>query len=163
MRRTYSIILVVALSLAVIGTAEAKKKKTPAPDPGYPGKAATHTLTLQKVLISDVDFSRDSTGNPLPVSIEITEDGALVTPTSGDTTIQGTRGEYALKTPVQWLINFDPHKNYQVIITEVVPVGSTGKRIMVPATPKQGFWPFGEMAGKMVVGKQSYLVFVDKT
>ena len=75
----------------------------------------------------------------------------------------GTRGEHMLQAPTQWMINFDPHKNYQVIITEVVPLGGSGKRITVPATPKQGFWPFGEFAGKVFFGKESYLLFVDKT
>jgi hypothetical protein len=162
MKRSYSIMLVVLLSLAVIGTAEAKKKHVQKADPAYPGKAATHTVVLQKVLLSDRDFSRDSTGNPLPIAIEITENGTLLTPSTGDTVLQGTRGERMLQAPVQWLINFSPDKNYQIILTEVVPAGMTGKRIITPATPKQGLWPIGENGGKVSVGQDSYLQFTDK-
>jgi len=50
-----------------------------------------------------------------------------------------------------------------MMITEQVPPGgAAGKRITVPATPKQGFWPWGEFAGKISVGRDSYLLFVDK-
>jgi len=164
MKRAYLFIILAALCLAVVGNAEAKKHKPPKENPAYPGKAATHTLILQRVLFSDLDFSRDSTGGPRQIAVELTENGNAVMPTSGDTLLDGTRGERLLQTPIQWIVNFDPHKNYQLILTEQVPMGASvaGKRIITPATPRAGYWPFGEQVGKLSVGKSSYLQFVDK-
>ncbi|HEY3295524.1 MAG TPA: hypothetical protein VGL38_08795 [bacterium] len=164
MRRSYPIILALILVLALAGASEAKKHKAPAADPGYPGKAQTHQVILQKVLLSDFDLTRDTTGATRSIIVELLEDGNVIVPSNGDTTITGMRGEHLLETPVQWLVNYDPRKNYQVIITEQLAPGATntGNRIMVPATPKAGYWPFGVMAGKVPFGKESYLQFVDK-
>jgi hypothetical protein len=151
--------------LAALLSVGCRKRVEPAPAPpparSEPKQAETHVVRLVKVQFSEFDFSLTSAGEPMDIRITLLEDGKDVTATSGSQLLAGRRGERALDSPVEWLVRFDPHKNYQIVLTEQAPPGETGKRTFIPATPRLGYWPIGEGNGHLTFGAESYLEFSD--
>jgi len=126
-------------------------------NPMYPNKAATHVVELYKVQIGAKDFNLSTFGNPLNITVSLKENGATI----ASKLLSGTRGERVLKTPVSWVINFDPNKNYQIVIVEESFIADA-YRYSIPGTPKIGYWPIAENNGLVRFGKESYFQFRDK-
>jgi len=125
--------------------------------PLYPNKYETHILELYKVQISDHDFNLSSFGNPLLLEIKILENGNIIK----QKLLNGKRGERKLKNPVQWVINFNPKNNYQLVLSESAVIADT-YIYKFPATPKIGMWPFIINNGIIKIGIDSKLYFRDK-
>lgn len=132
-------------------------------------EAGIHHLRLTAVQIGASDFSLSSFGNPLDISMRILENGKEVPrsdkpATNGfpvPVTLMGRRGERLIDPPIEWTVNFDPKKNYQIVLAELSVVAAT-KTWNLPATPKLGEWPFQYNGGKLLFGKESYLQFEDE-
>lgn len=129
-------------------------------NPMYPGKAETHVVELYRVQIGHEDFNLSSFGNPLNIRVMIKENGEVLDQKNYQY-ISGKRGEREFEKPIVWTINFDPKKNYQIVLYEdSIIADATGWSI--PGTPKMGYWPIGENGGKIYFGENSYLQFRDK-
>lgn len=125
-----------------------------------PGKTATHLVELYKVQIGANDFNLSSFGNPLDIEVIFKENGNVINP-QGIYLLDGKRGERFLKKPMVWVVNFDPNKNYQIVLKEISIVAAA-QSWSIPGTPKIGYWPVGENNGHISFGKDSYLEFRDK-
>jgi hypothetical protein len=126
-------------------------------NPMYPNKAATHVVEFYKVQIGADDFSLSTFGNPLDIKVSIKENGKTI----ASQLIYGTRGERVFKTPISWIINFDPEKNYQIVLEEQSIIASAYVW-EIPGTPKIGYWPIAKNNGIVTFGKNSYLGFKDR-
>jgi hypothetical protein len=139
------------------------KKEVPQRNPLKPETAETHVVELYKVQISDDDFHRSSFGNPLKIRISLLENG-IELPSSNITVppilLWGTRGERFLDRPIQWTVNFDPKKNYQIVLEEQAIVAQAWSWL-IPKTPKLGIWPIGAPDGLIRLGRDSYIQFHD--
>jgi len=153
--------LLICFSLLFIGCdSYSPPQKTSQPDPMRPGKAATHIVELYKVQIGAKDFNLSSFGNPLDIEVIFKENGNVISP-QGIYLLDGKRGERILNKPMVWVVNFDPNKNYQIVLKEVSIVASA-QSWSIPGTPKIGYWPIGVNNGHISFGKDSYLQFRDK-
>ena len=157
--RWVSILLLAGL--VGVGCRKRIEPAPPPPQPSQPVRAETHVVRLIKVQFSEFDFSLSAAGQPMDLRVSLLEDGKEVEATSGSRLLSGRRGERVLDSPVEWLVRFDPNKNYQVVLTEQAPPGETGKRTFIPATPRLGYWPIGEKNGHLAFGAESYLEFSD--
>lgn len=152
-----TLFLIFVIVLSGCSRNETPKQKNIA-SPLYPEKAQTHILELYKVQISEYDFNLSSFGNPLKINISLLENGEEIK----SVILSGKRGERTLKEPVQWVVNFAPTNNYQLILKEISIVADAAIWL-IPATPKIGYWPIGSNNGAISFGKESILYFRDKT
>ncbi|MCK4813936.1 MAG: hypothetical protein KAT14_08375 [Candidatus Marinimicrobia bacterium] len=126
----------------------------------FPKERATHVVELFQVQIGANDFNLSTFGNPLDIHIYIKENGRTISSVT-PLYLYGTRGERILSKPIVWVVNFNPEKNYQIVVTEESIIAATNTWA-IPETPKIGYWPFGFNGGKLYFGKDSYLLFRDK-
>ena len=131
-------------------------------DDRYPKREGTHVLELYKVRIGAADFGKSLFGKPLKIRIELRENGRNVATSAGSNVISGGRGEQVLRTPVRWVVNFDPQRTYQISVEERGILAKHRTKRTIPAEAKAGFWPFAESNGHLAFGKDSYLEFRDK-
>jgi hypothetical protein len=151
-------------SLAKPESTAVKKEVAPERNPIQPGVAETHIVELYKVQISDDDFHRSSFGNPLKIRVALLQNGEEIKSANHampPILLRGTRGERLLETPIQWVVDFNPEKNYQIVLEEQSIVADAWKW-MIPKTPKLGIWPVGVPDGMIHIGKDSYIQFHDK-
>jgi len=131
-------------------------------DPAHPKKAATHVVTLKKVQFGAEDFNLNSFGNPLNIEVILREDGNRIPPIGTESIVlDGKRGERLIRSKIQWAVNFDPTRNYQVVLEEKAIIANA-RVWSLPGTPKIGYWPIGENNGKLIFGRDSYIAFSDK-
>jgi hypothetical protein len=130
-------------------------------DPRFPKKAATHVVELYKVQIGAQDFGLSTFGNPLNIKVSLKEDGQEIASNNPGVVLNGRRGERILQTPIQWVVNFNPQKNYQIYLEEQAIIASA-HTWSIPGTPKIGYWPIAENKGHIAFGQESYLEFRDK-
>lgn len=157
------------LSLIIYFNVAVRTHKNPLasvlPDPRFPRDAATHIVQLDRVQIGAKDFNLSTFGNPLDIEISLLANGSKI-PAQGEsvsdpsTKISGKRGERNIQ-PIQWIVNFDPQKNYQIVLEEKSIIADA-RRWSLPGTPKIGYWPIGENNGTLRFGVESYLHFIDK-
>lgn len=122
-----------------------------------PTNSSDWLVRLDEVQIGAKDFHKSLMGTPLDISIELYEDGQLMT-ASTSTTLPGVRGQRRLRNPMRWLLHFDPASNYQLVVREEALIAETS-RWEIPQTPKIGKWPFAAEHGRIGFGKESYLQF----
>ncbi len=131
-------------------------------DPTRPRIAAIHVVKLLRVQFGAEDFNLSTFGNPLKIEVTIREDGKTIRSNQPDFVIlDGTRGERTNRSNIQWTVNFDPTRNYQVVLEEKAIIANV-LRWSLPATPKIGYWPIGVNKGKLNFGRDSYIEFSDK-
>jgi hypothetical protein len=126
-----------------------------------PEKKGDWLIQLEEVQISPADFHTTLLGDePLDIQIRLLSDGQELRP-STSATLPGIRGQRRLKKAMRWLVEFNPQRNYQLVIEEKALVAETS-RYAIPPTPKIGKWPFAARDGVVRFGKDSYLKFVLK-
>jgi hypothetical protein len=121
-------------------------------DPHYPKSTMEHTVTIDRVMITDADFHKSTTGGPLDVQVSLLENGREINPSTTNE-FDGTRGERVLEKPLIWHVNFSPNNNYQLVVKEQAIIADASKW-MIPETPKLGYWP---IESKIKLGSSSYL------
>jgi hypothetical protein len=159
--KTVSWVFFIAV-LAIIGcTRDQQKELAKLIDPRFPKRAATHVVELYKVQIGASDFGLSTFGNPLDINISLRQDGMGIAQSNGNHFLRGQRGERVLQEPIQWVVNFDPNKNYQIYLEEQSIIASRHSWA-IPGTPQIGYWPIAENKGHISFGQNSYLEFRDK-
>ena len=131
-------------------------------DDRYPKREGTHVIELYKVQIGAADFGKSLLGKPLKIKIELRENGRNVPTSAGSNVISGRRGEQVLRTPVRWVVNFDPQRTYQISVEERGILAKHRTKRTIPAALQAGYWHFAESNGHLAFGKDSYLEFRDK-
>ena len=154
------IAMLILLSLTVGGCSRDQAKDIAKKfDPRFPRKPAMHVVQLTRVQVGASDFGTSTFGNPLGIRVSLRENGKEI-PAQGQNVLAGTRGERVLERPIQWIVNFDPRRNYQIYIEEQSIIAQA-HWWSIPGTPQIGYWPIAENGGKIDFGKESYFRFTD--
>jgi hypothetical protein len=157
--RTQFILLAACVSFLWGCTNDTAEKLAKLADPRFPKVAATHIVQLTKVQFAGSDLNESTFNEPLDVEVKLLENGVEI-PSVNNNALNGARGERILKQPVQWIVNFKPENNYQIVIQELAIIAKSYK-YWYPDAPKIGYWPFAEQDGKLGFGDNSYLKFTD--
>ena len=162
MRLSFSALFIVVFSLCLLGCSRDQAKEVAKMvDPRYPKKPATHVVELFKVQIGTPDFNLSTFGNPLDIRVKLLQDGNEIALSAGNAILDGRRGERLLQKPIQWVVDFNPQKNYQIVLEEQSIIANAFV-YSIPRTPQIGYWPIAENYGRIPFGKESYIQFRDK-